>query len=67
MTIPNKVLDVPDEVCRGEPDGVPCNQLWKGECRAYQMPHSKEEQTARYSPPRILRCWNYVHPPQKTE
>ena len=31
----------PDEVC------LKCSQCWEGECRAYEMPHSKEEYAHR--------------------
>ncbi len=35
------VARTPDEVCRQ------CAQLWKGECRAFSVPHSQEEGRAR--------------------
>lgn len=35
--IRGKIRNVQDAVCKG------CSQLWNGECRAFQMPHSDEE------------------------
>ena len=48
------VAGTPDEVCHQ------CPQLWQGECRAFSVPHSLEEERARSTgygmecdPPRI--------------
>lgn len=37
----NKIVDVADEVCEE------CPQAWGGECRAFLLPHSKEEREHR--------------------
>ena len=34
----------PDEVC------LNCQQLYEGECRAFSVPHSREEKEARSGP-----------------
>ena len=36
-----KIKSVPDEICEG------CSQNWQEECRAYNMPQSKEERKQR--------------------
>lgn len=39
--ITHKLYDVPDHLC------THCSQLWMGECRAYQDPHSEDERLSR--------------------
>lgn len=48
MPYKNMIKDVPDEVCNG------CAQLYEGECRAFQMPHSEEERQARLKDPQLV-------------
>ncbi len=40
-TIAHKIREVPDETCQG------CPQNWEGECRAYEIPHSRQEREYR--------------------
>jgi len=48
--IKNKIRDVSDELC------VHCTQAWEGECRAYLVPHSKEEYEYRKSKGGVALC-----------
>lgn len=39
--VTNKTHDVPDHLC------THCSQLWLGECRAYEAPHTNDERLKR--------------------
>lgn len=56
--IKHKIRKVPDSVCEK------CTQLWEGECRAFEVPHSRAERTSRHrgGVPRRLPCAGYVKP-----
>lgn len=47
--ISHKISKVSDDICKD------CNQLWEGECCAFQVPHSIEELEYRKKSPG-LKC-----------
>lgn len=42
-----------------------CGQLWEGECRAYEVPHSEAERQARLTDRNLRCCFGSVAHPMR--